>query len=178
MEKSRLPYEVYRIGMSDLGGEHTCGPEHEGMTAASKRAPYGNRCTGFVKRRPGPHEGKAAVVEEETGKGTPRAAGGGVQARRERYAETTSGRSFAQQGLPATCKDLVTEGSPEAQGGWRTAARARRGDEGGVTPADMVRDIMTGDGHSVPVQRGSGHVVAPGVAGHVGPGNNGAPGCM
>jgi hypothetical protein len=39
-------------------------------------------------------------------------------------------------------------------------------DEGGVTPADMVRDIMMGYGNSVPVQRGSGHLVAPGVAGH------------
>ena len=27
-------------------------------------------------------------------------------------------------------------------------------------------DIMTGYGNSVPVQRGSGHLVAPGVAGH------------
>ncbi len=36
MEKSRLPYGVGRSGRSDLGGEQTCGPEHEGMTAASK----------------------------------------------------------------------------------------------------------------------------------------------
>jgi hypothetical protein len=40
MEKSRLPYGGYRIGRSDLGGEQTCGPEHQEMTAASKRAPY------------------------------------------------------------------------------------------------------------------------------------------
>jgi hypothetical protein len=122
MEKSQLPYDVYRIGRSDLGGEQTCGPEHEGMTAASKRAPYCNRCMGFVKRRPSPNEGKADVVEEETGRCTPRAAGVGVQARGERCAETTSGRAFAQQGLTATCKDLVTEGSTEVRGGWRTGA--------------------------------------------------------
>src|SRR5215475_5839514 len=107
MEQSRLPYEVYRSGRSALGGEHPCGPAQEGMTAAAQRAPYGKRGTGFVKRRPGPHEGKAAVVEEETGRGTPRAAGGGVQARRDRYAEITSGRSFSQQGLTATCTDRV-----------------------------------------------------------------------
>src|ERR1043166_3345820 len=45
MEKSRLPYGGGRSGRSDLGGEQTCGPEHQGMTAASKSAPYGSRCT-------------------------------------------------------------------------------------------------------------------------------------
>src|SRR5215831_19869975 len=122
MEKSRLPYGVDRIGRSDLGGEHTCGPEHEEMTAASKRAPYGNRCTGIAERRPGPNEGKADVVEEETGRCTPRAAGVGVQARRDRYAEITSGRSFSQQGLTATCTDLLSEGTTEVAGGLRTGA--------------------------------------------------------
>jgi hypothetical protein len=117
MEKSRLPYEVYRIGRSDLGGEQTCGPEHEGMTAASKRAPYCNRCTGFVKRRPGPNEGQVDVVEEETGRGTPRAAGVGVQARTERCAEITSGRSFSQQGLTATCTDRVLRVRPRHKEG-------------------------------------------------------------
>jgi hypothetical protein len=112
MEKSRLPYGGYRIGRSDLGGEQTCGPEHEEMTAASKRAPYRNRCTGFATRRPGPNEGKADVVEEETGRGTPRAAGVGVQARRERYAEITSGRSSSQPGLTATGTDPLSKGNP------------------------------------------------------------------
>lgn len=37
MEKSRLPYGGSRSGRSDLGGEHTCGPEHQRMTAASKK---------------------------------------------------------------------------------------------------------------------------------------------
>ena len=45
-----------------------------------------------------------------------------VQARRERCAERTSGRSSSQQGLTATCKDLVFEGSPEARRGWRIGA--------------------------------------------------------
>ena len=40
MEKSRLPYGANRSGRSDLGGEQTCGPDHEQMTAASQRAPY------------------------------------------------------------------------------------------------------------------------------------------
>ena len=61
----------------------------------------------MVERRPGPNEGKADVVEEETGRCTPRAAGVGVQARSDRYAEITSGRSFSQQGLTATCLDRV-----------------------------------------------------------------------
>src|SRR5262249_3979054 len=117
MEKSRLPYGSSRSGRSDLGGEQTCGPEHERMTAASKSAPYGNRCTGFAERRPGPNEGKAAVVWEETGTGTTRAAGVGVQARRERCAETTSGRSFSQQGLTATCTDRVLRVRPRHEEG-------------------------------------------------------------
>ena len=111
-----------RIGRSALGGEHTCGPEHPDLTAASKRAPYCKRCTGFAKRRPGPNAGKADVGEEETGRGTPQAAGVGGQAHRERCAETTSGRSCSPQGLTAPCLDLLSEGSPEAAGGWRTGA--------------------------------------------------------
>ena len=117
MEKSRLPYGVDRIGRSDLGGEHTCGPEPEERTAASQRAPYGNRWTGVAMRRPGPHEGKAAVVEEETGRGTPRAAGVGVHARRDRCAEITSGRSSAQQVLTATGTDRVLRVPPRHEEG-------------------------------------------------------------
>jgi hypothetical protein len=117
MEKSRLPYGASCIGRSDLGGEHTCGPEHQEMTAASQRAPYCNRCTGCAERRPGPNEGKADVVEEETGRCTPRAAGVGVQARRDRYAEITSGRSVSQQGLTATCIDLVLRVPPRHEEG-------------------------------------------------------------
>ena len=36
MEKSRRPHSVGCVGRSDLGGEHTCGPERYGMTAAPK----------------------------------------------------------------------------------------------------------------------------------------------
>jgi len=131
MEKSRLPYGICRIGRSDLGGEQTCGPEHEEMTAASRRAPYCNRCTGFATRRPGPNEGKADGVEEETGRCTPRAAGVGVQARRERCAERTSGRSSSQQGLTATCIDLVFRIPP-------------RHEEGGGLAHESVRAIRAG----------------------------------
>ena len=122
MEKSRLPYGGSRSGRSDLGGEQTCGPEHQRMTAASKRAPCGSRCTDIVERRPGPNEGKADVLREETGKSTSRATGVGVQARRDRCAEITSGRSFSQQGLTATCIDPLSEGTTEAAGGLRTGA--------------------------------------------------------
>jgi hypothetical protein len=62
-------------------------------------------------RRPGPNVGKADVLWEETGKCTTRAAGVGVQARRERFAEITPGRTNVQQGLAATCKDPQTEGN-------------------------------------------------------------------
>src|SRR4030095_7150899 len=117
MEKSRLPYGGSRSGRSALGGEHTCGPEHEEMTTASKRAPYGRRCTGCGERRPGPNEGKADVLGEATGTCTSRAAGVEGQARRERCAETTSGRSFSQQGLTATCTDRVLRVRPRHEEG-------------------------------------------------------------
>ena len=76
----------------------------------------------IAKRRPGPNVGKADVLWEETGVCTTGAAGVGVQARRERFAERTSGRSYSQQGLTATCEDLLTEGDTEAVGGFRIGA--------------------------------------------------------
>ena len=76
----------------------------------------------IAKRRPGPNVGKAVVLWEETGVSTIGAAGVGVQARRERSAERTSGRSYSQPGLTATGKDLLTEGDTEAVGGVRIGA--------------------------------------------------------
>ena len=76
----------------------------------------------MAKRRPGPNVGKAVVLWEETGVSTTGAAGVGVPARRERSAERTSGRSYSQPGLPATDKDLLTEGDTEAVGGFRIGA--------------------------------------------------------
>jgi hypothetical protein len=110
--KPRLPCGGGRSGRSARGGEHTCGPAHARRTTASKRAPCGSRCTDMVERRPGPHEGQADVVREETGTRTARAPGGGVQARRDSGAETTSGRSFSPQGLTAPCTDLVVRVPP------------------------------------------------------------------
>ena len=120
--KPRLPCGGCRSGRSDRGGEPTCGPAHQRMTAASTRAPCCSRCTDMVERRPGPHEGKAEVVREATGTSTSRATGGGVQARRARGAESTSGRACSQQGLTATCTDLASEGTTEARGGGRMGA--------------------------------------------------------
>jgi hypothetical protein len=50
------------------------------------------------KRRPDGISGKAEVLWEETDERTTRAAGVGVLARRERFAEITSGRGSGQQG--------------------------------------------------------------------------------
>ena len=94
----------------------------------------------MVKRRPGPNAGKANASGEETGRGTLEAAGVGVQTRRQRSAEITSGRSDTQPGLAATGKDRVYEGNTEACGGCRIGAGARRSNEGGVMPADVPRD--------------------------------------
>ena len=104
------PGYVVSCGRSDLSGKQTCGLEHERMTAAPKFAAVLKSLHGrCAKRRPGPHVGKAEVLWEETGTCTTRAAGVGVQARRQRCAERTSGRSHSQQRLTATCKDRVTE---------------------------------------------------------------------
>jgi hypothetical protein len=59
-------------------------------------------------------DGKAEVLWEETGKRTTEAAGVGVQTRGEGFAEITSGRSRIQQGLTATCKDLMHKCNDEA----------------------------------------------------------------
>ena len=174
MEKSRLPYGVCRSGRSDRGGEHTCGPAHAEMTAASRRAPSGNRGTGCATRRPGPHEGQAAGVEEATGRGTPRAAGGGGQARREGCAERTAGRSSSQQGLPATFLDLVGRSPPrhEEGGGWaQESVRAMTAGARLLTWSPRARQGR----YTWRVHRDSGHVAAPGVPRHVGPANKGAP---
>ena len=61
----------------------------------------------FVMRRPSLNVGKANALREETGNRTLGATGVGVQTRMEGSAEITSGRTVAQQGLTATCKDLL-----------------------------------------------------------------------
>ena len=53
--------------------------------------------------------GKADVLWEETSKRTIGTAGVRVKASGERFVEVTLGRSFIQQGLTATCKDLLTK---------------------------------------------------------------------
>src|SRR5262245_53943059 len=68
-----------------------------------------------AKRRTGPEGGKADGGGEETGRGTSRAAGVGVQARREGCAEITSGRSAGPAGGGPSCQDSLRE--PQAQRG-------------------------------------------------------------
>ncbi len=92
------------------------------MTAAPKVRPDGSRCRDVTKRRPSPNVGKANALGEETGKCTLEAAGVGVQTCCDRSAEITSGRSDSQPGLAVTGKDRLTEGYPEAVGGFRIGA--------------------------------------------------------
>ena len=119
------PTAVCRSGRSDWGGEQTCGPEHQEMTAASTYRPCESRCTGIAERRPGPNGGKADVVGEETGRGTSRAAGVGVQARREGCAEITSGRSEGPAGGGPTCQDSLREPKAQRGRGPRTGTSGR-----------------------------------------------------
>ena len=77
-----------RRGGSDLGCEQTCGPEHEGMTAAPKCCAGEKSLAGLLRGAdPFCIAGKAEALGEEAGKSTPEAAGVGVQARREGNAE-------------------------------------------------------------------------------------------
>jgi hypothetical protein len=79
------------------------------MTAASKSPPMLKLLKhGYLRvRRPDDVSGKAEVLWEVTGMCTTRAAGVGVLARRERFAEITSGKAEGQQGVTTTCKDLL-----------------------------------------------------------------------
>jgi hypothetical protein len=88
---------------------------------------------------------------------------------------TTSGRSSSPQGLTATCKDRVSEGSTEARGGWRIGAGVRRSDEGGGTPADVVRETTTREGTPCSCTGALGTWQLQESPDNVGPGNNGAP---
>ena len=100
-------------GGSHLGGKQTGGPEHDETEVAVQD---------MVERRPAARSGKADARREETSECTLGAAGVGVQARWERFAEIRSGRSYSQQGLVATGKDPVCEGNSEARGGFRIGA--------------------------------------------------------
>jgi hypothetical protein len=104
------------------------------------------------------------------------AAGVGVQARWDGFAELMSGRSYAQPGRVATGKDPVCAGNSEARGGCRSGAGARRSEEGGVTPADGVQDPLTGEGTPGTVPRGSGQLAGlePAQPGHRAGRNGGA----
>ena len=73
-----------------------CSPEIESCTEVA--------VWGDAECRPGPNVGKAEALWEETGRRTAEAAGVGVQASRERFAEITSGRSFDQQWVVQTAK--------------------------------------------------------------------------
>ena len=132
------------------------------MTAASKWNADESSCRVKASRRPGPYAGKANVLGEATGVCTLGAAGAGVQTRGERLAEITSGRSSAQQGLAATCKDHPCEANAEAE--WRVKVwrmspyeRRRRGNALPGGNSSLPRGGNTGAR-----QRGSGRLAVPG----------------
>lgn len=132
------------------------------MTAAPKSSPGRSSCQGIAQRRPSPNVGKANVSGEVTGTCNLRAAGAGVQTRREGSAEITSGRACAQQGLAATCKDRASEAMPKPRGGqqvWRMSRYERRR-RGNALPGG--RPCLPRGGNADPRQSGSGHLAVPG----------------
>jgi len=113
-------------------------------------------------RRPGPNVGKANVLGEATGACTLGAAGVGVQTRGEGWAEITSGRACAQQGLAATCEDHPREAMPKPGGGqqvWRMSPYERRRG-GNALPGGS--SCLPCAGNAGTRQRGSGHLAVPG----------------
>ncbi len=78
------------------------------MSSVLKPLSYG--CRGS---RPCHNGGKADVLCEVTGKSSTGSTGVRSQASTEGSAEITSGRANFQQGLAATCKDLMHKGKTE-----------------------------------------------------------------
>jgi len=74
-----------------------------------------------------------------------------------RVAEIMSGRAISQQGLAATCKDLVRKRELEARGGVWSDAWARRSDDGGVTPSQMTLEVIPTGGNARGGQRSPGY---------------------
>ena len=90
-------------------------PEHNEMAAASKTFPHVEAASwGFSARRTSRFEGEAEVPREETGRCTEGARRGMGPGACTQFMEITSGRTICQQGLAATCKDLVEEATSGA----------------------------------------------------------------
>ena len=101
-------------------------------------------------------------MEEVTGRSTPRAAGVGVQARREGCAEITSGRSAGPAGGGPTCPDSLREPQAQRGRGPRTGTSGRSSED---------EEVMLLE------RRACGHSSATGTAsrGRVTPGDNPLP---
>jgi hypothetical protein len=132
------------------------------MTAASiNGSPRKLPCGDKFARRPRFPWGKTGVLGEATdvrSQGARRGMGPSAYAR---VVEITSGRAISQQGLTATCKDLVHKGQPEAPGGIWFDAWARKSFEGGVTPSEATLEVALEQGNALRRQRSPGHSVAP-----------------
>jgi len=79
----------------------------------------------------------------------------GSQASTEGSAEIASGRANSQQGLAATCKDLMYKGKTEASEGFWSGAGAGMSDEGGVMPSDAAHRGCAARGNALSGQRDS-----------------------
>ena len=114
------------------------------MTAAPKSSPLlKSHCRGCVTSRTPLPLREADVFWEETGKCTGRSWRGRGPSTHARIVETTSGTTNFQQGLAATCKDLLYRGRTLSQqedfGG---AHEPVLSDEGRVTLAETAQDAV------------------------------------
>ena len=122
MEKSRLPYGVGRSGRSDLGDEHTCGPERKRMTAGLEKGAVLKSLYRLC----------GAPTQSERGEGRCRVGRNGYEhhtSRRGRGPSTQGqmrrdnvGKVLLPAGADSNLHRPGVEGTTEARGGWRTGA--------------------------------------------------------
>src|SRR6266851_5215302 len=105
-----------RSGGNDLGGEQIRGPEHYGISAASKSRSAKSRVCGLeAGSRPTLLLGEADDTKEETGKCTSWDRRGMGSGTRRKIRRDNVGNIPLAAGLIATCKDSSNEAEAEGE---------------------------------------------------------------
>jgi len=104
-------------GRSDQSGKQTVRPEHQEMAAACEKSPAVKSLLADGNGKPTHLPlGKADDADEATGKSNLQTVVAEAQASQERLSGITSGRSWWQQGLVATCTDSSNEATNRRRG--------------------------------------------------------------
>src|SRR5262249_13388632 len=122
MEKSRLPYGGSRSGRSDLGGEHTCGPEHQRRTAAPQSRTDGRRCTVRGGAPTWSERGEGRCREGRNGHGHLTSRRGRGPSTQGQIRRENVGKVLLPAGADSHLHRPGVEGMTETGGGGRTGA--------------------------------------------------------